>query len=492
MYTLDDYFHEQNMLALLEKRSARNALINDKKHLAEITALSAHPVVKYVLSLPVDDPTYPAILYHRVAETSAIEGTAEWDQESSQEVQERPPIRREYIQWCMPGHDADRPEEKGCGFIRASDGTTVYTACPEDYEHHIKAKKKHCWSLRCPVCMNDTALKKGIAVERQLLIYAKLIRKEGGDPGRIGHWVISPPQEMMKREMQYFEGYDRISRYIEDELGICGATAGYTVFHPWRQRTDRWELSPHYHCLLYGRIDTRRFLKENPGWIIKKVHARQQIRSIRHTVAYLMTHMGLGTVVNEPEDIDWDLAVLDRIMPIATPKSDFTDRDYEQLAEGRGRMVGDLSGIDWTEWTKDRLTRDMRVRYWGGAAYRNIVRVDNYRQYRIRKCQHCGALLRTYDGFGDSEGELVRYIQDNGIYAFARNRLRVKQFLVQWKSGLPDDMTLADLVAMMPQAVCTLELDIPRNDDPVMDGPFSQPDSYYEERQRKAFGAVSL
>ncbi len=483
MYTLDDYVREQNHIAFLEKRAVKHSLINEKKHLAEQTALSSHPVVKYVLSLPVEDPTYPATLYQGFADGPGVqEGDA----------QGRPPVRTEYIQWCMPGHDDLRPELKHCGFIRASDGTSVYTACPEDYEHHIKAKKKHCWSLRCPVCMNDTALKKAIAVERQLLMYATLTRKEGGDPGNLGHWVVSPPQDFIKDAMQSFGPYDQVCRYIEQELGICGAKAGYTVFHPWRQREDRWELSPHFHCLLYGRIDTRRFLRENPGWIIKKVHARQRIRSVRHTVAYLMTHMGLGTVVNEPEDVDWDYCALDTLIPMATERSDYTDRDLELLAEGRGRMTGDLSGIDWTEWTEDRLTRGLRVRYWGGASYRNIVRVDNYRQYRMRVCQHCGALLRTYDGFNDSEGEYVRYIQDNGIYAFARNRQRVREFFVQWKNGLPDGMTLADLAAMVPQAACTLELDIPRNDDPVMDGPFSQPDSYYEERQRRAFGAVSL
>ena len=425
-------------------------------------------------------------MYHGLAEDSAGDG------EQVQEGQERPPIRREYIQWCMPGHDTDRPIDKQCGFIRASDGTSVYTACPEDYEHHIKAKKKHCWSLRCPVCMNDTALKKAIAVERQLLVFDKLTRKEGNDPGKLGHWVISPPQEFMKTEMQYFEGYDRVCRYIEQELGECGAKAGYTVFHPWRQRTDRWELSPHFHCLLFGFIDTRRFLRDNPGWIIKKIHARQRIRSVRHTVAYLMTHMGLGTVVREPEDVEWDVCALDALIPISTPKSDYTDEDYLQLSEGRGRMTGDLSGIDWVEWTEDRLTRDLRVRYWGGASIRNIVRVDVYRQYRARICEHCGAYLRTYDGFSDKEGEPVLYIQDNGIYSFARNSQRVRDFLVMWKSRLPDGMTLADLAARIPQAVCTLELDIPRNNDPVMDGPFDRPDSYYEDRQRRAFGAVSL
>ena len=481
MTTLDDIRFDQQRIAYLERQTYRNAERMQKKALAEQTALSSHPVVKYVLSLPVEDPMYPAILYHRSADDNGQEG------------QGRPRLKREYIQWCMPGHDTERPKQRGCGFIRASDGSTVYTACPKDYEHHIKAKKKHCWSLRCPVCMNDTALKKGIAVERQLLVYAELSRKEGDDPGPVGHWVVSPPQEFMKDAMQSFPSYDNVCRYIESELVACGAKAGYTVFHPWRQREDRWQLSPHFHTLLYGRINTRRFLKDNPGWIIKKVHARQRIRSIRHTVAYLMTHMGLGTVVNEPEDIDWDLQVINHFDPILSPTGKYSEKDYEDLSAGRGRMAGDCSDIDWEEWTKDRMTRDLRVRYWGGASYKNIVRIDNYRQYKIRVCEECGAFLHTYDGFTDTKGDYVRYIQDNGIYSFARNKLRAKEFFIRYKDSFRNgDFTKADLAAQMPIAVCTLELDIPRNSDLVMPGPFDEPDAFFENRQRKAFGDVSL
>ena len=50
------------------------------------------------------------------------------------------------------------------------------------------------------------------------------------------------------------------------------------------------------------------------------------------------------------------------------------------------------------------------------------------------------------------------------------------------------DMTVIELVRMIPQAVSTLELDLPKNDDIVLDGPFDRPDEYYLRRQRIAFG----
>ena len=38
------------------------------------------------------------------------------------------PDYHEYIDWTFPGHNQNRPKEKGCGFIRSKDGGS-YTAC---------------------------------------------------------------------------------------------------------------------------------------------------------------------------------------------------------------------------------------------------------------------------------------------------------------------------------------------------------------------------
>ena len=75
-------------------------------------------------------------------------------------------IPTDFISWGIPAHDHKRQKERGCGFYHANDGTTIYSACPTDHHHHIKAKAMHCWSLACPKCMNDTALKKGVEVEQ--------------------------------------------------------------------------------------------------------------------------------------------------------------------------------------------------------------------------------------------------------------------------------------------------------------------------------------
>ena len=107
----------------------------------------------------------------------------------------------------MPAHDLRRPEDKKCGFIRSPSGSIAYTMCPDHPEHDLKGKRRHCWSLHCPSCMNDTALMHGVKIEASSS-YQKLCEKQSIDVGRIGHWVISSPQELAKCMMQTYEDFD--------------------------------------------------------------------------------------------------------------------------------------------------------------------------------------------------------------------------------------------------------------------------------------------
>ena len=74
--------------------------------------------------------------------------------------------------------------------------------------------------------------------------------------------VFSPPQELAKCMMQTYEVFDILQRYVDDTIPNLGGEAGVTVFHPWRQKEDFWELSPHFHVLCYGFLRTKRFLKD--------------------------------------------------------------------------------------------------------------------------------------------------------------------------------------------------------------------------------------
>ncbi len=116
--------------------------------------------------------------------------------------------------------------------------------------------------------------------------------------------------------------------------------------------------------------------------------------------------------------------------------------------------------------------------------------VGIHRQYKIRVCQECGEMLRTYEGADDPVGNYVRYIQDNPILSFAEHFEQVKTVYLRFKDDLKaESMSLSDYAAMIPFAVSTLELGLPSGRDLVMDGPFQEPDEYFLRRQKEAFTA---
>ncbi len=191
-------------------------------------------------------------------------------------------------------------------------------------------------------------------MEEQLNSYRILTEKQGGDPGPLGHWVVSPEQDHAKRAMQCIDTFNGLRKHMESDLRTVGAKAGVLVFHPWRQRSDVRELSPHFHSVLFGFLDTDRFREMNPRWIIKKVHAGEEIESIGQMTAYLMTHMGLGLVERDVTEEDYDLRFLNHMLPGLSEDSpsgkrmfSYTDEGLSDMVLGKGRMVGDVSGIDW-------------------------------------------------------------------------------------------------------------------------------------------------
>ncbi len=483
----------------------RAAMRAEKEHKAVQNAMQRHPVVQYVLNLPYEDPVYPANRYlvfsprenpqesglQGIQESQETYSTTPLDASSLHSIPNNAQTLGSTITWCMPGHDFNRPVRKGCGIIRASDGTAVYTQCDQDQEHHLKAKQKHCWSRHCPKCMNDTCIRDAVEVEKRFLACMALKSKEGNPIGWVSHFTVSPPQEFAKHTMQTYEDYNELSEYVGKMLIKHGAVAGYTVFHPWRQKSNRWELAPHFHVLLLGFIDTTSFRNDNPGWVIKKIHARERIRSIHMTVGYLLTHAGIPLVARQPEDVDWDLQVLNTLIPGLTSKgADYTEDDYSDKADNKGKMVGDLSKTDWVQWTINLILMKPRMRYWGLLSQKSIQKIDNIRQYKIRLCKECGTPLRVYQGMSDLDGDYVRYIQDNPVVCFARNASAVKAFILRYKSRLRDEndpLTLEDLVRMIPTAASSLEY-IQQNHDLVMSGPFDEPDSYFLKRQAKAIG----
>ncbi len=477
---------------------------SEQENLAIQNALSEHPVVYFVKNLPVESTMYPAIEYLTLAEQIGARDAQEaYDivhsgirdssgrylltSKTGENIAFRPVYRR-YIDWEMPAHDQGRAERRQCGFIVSDDGGYVYTACPSDIDHHNKAKRFHCWGLGCPMCMNDTAIRNGMKADKHFRYHEKIWEKSGIQIPPLGHWVVSPPQEWAKCMVQDKDDFDFLYQTVIDSLLRFGAVGGLTIFHPWRQfEQEEWRFSPHFHSLLYGFIDTDGFRRKFPGWVIKKVHAKEGVQSIRHTVAYLCTHQGLAVYEKDPDDIDWDLDFLDHMIPgIKSKDAQYSEKDYDNLAWDLGRMAGDISDIDWTEWTVERLSGVIRNRYWGMLSKGKLKTLGAIKRPKYRVCKECGQVLRVYDGCHDHMGEPAVYNQDIEVKVPAPSFKLVKREYDRLRDMMDKEgMDIVDFAKLVPCAASTLELDLPKNDDIPAEGPVEMPKTYFPKRQNK-------
>ena len=384
-----------------------------------------HPVIPYVRNLPFDDAFY------NPDDIPLCEFS-------------------ELLTWMPPGHDIERPIRLHCGPLRAKGSTgdsgRFYSACSNDKDHYIKGSCNHCWSCKCPVCLNDTCMRQGTKAELRFTEYRILCEKQGIDPGPLGHWVLSPDQDLIRRRMQSHEDFTKFRRKMQKDLVKVGAKAGLLVFHPWRMKDDHWENGPHFHGFIYGYLDTERFLDTHDGYVLKKVHSGVKIESIRLSLAYLFTHEGIGLYERNPTTDDYVNKVVNYYLPglqdperqedgTVVVRSRYTEQDYEDQVLGKGRMVGE-GIIDWFGMVKDSQFSQIRNNYFGDMANNILKRVHTESYRETKTCIHCGAELRKYAGVCDLCGESTSHIVENNVRAFSRDIDQVRPMVPDISDGL--------------------------------------------------------
>ena len=66
--------------------------------------------------------------------------------------------------------------------------------------------------------------------------------------------------------------------------------------------------------ILFGSIDTDRFRRMHPGWVIKKVNANEEIEFINHVAAYMMASVGFEIVERDVSEVYNDFRLLCRML----------------------------------------------------------------------------------------------------------------------------------------------------------------------------------
>ena len=462
---IDDYRYDAGNIRALREAEA----IAKVEDIAISAALMSHPITRYVRRCPAEDCSrYPALRGSDVSLAKEILG--------------RRPRRGETrkadrtdgfanMTWSLPGQDRSS-KSSHCGAFRSADTNRVpLKMCLADPHDFMKAVGSHCGSLRCHNCMNYAAMQAGVRIEDRIMTPIDIRGRKDDVWDTPKHWAISPPQDWMRSIAQRSDHFSGLVDDLVSLLPAYGFYCGVIVFHPWRLSDDssRWIFSPHFHAVGYGRfdnmglrrdlakVDLRLHLWDDDGqsssWVFNQIHAGEEMRSIRHTLGYIMTHVGLGSFHHE---VDWDEEVGDLLIPVesgtGTRRIARTISPILYGADWRqtGCYAEHLDEVDWLDWTEDRLTGQVPTyRMFGEVSKVRVV--DRYYERVVRTCPVCGERIGLFHSIKDHDPKPVEYKRNSTIRCMAEDLDTVRGYWASKGESFQDSgYTILDFARSVP------------------------------------------
>jgi len=404
-------------------------------------ALDSHPVTKFVKHLPIERIMYPATSGKHPSQNG-----------------ETP-----YLSWTLPMRDRTISKRLGCGLFEAKGQDMLFVACTQNKKDYAKSMCLHCWTLGCTNCGNSTAIRKGVDAESRILSLKDINIRKGRKAEDPRHWVISPPQEWAKKMLTLPNTFRELYQSVIDMAKKYGLHSGCIITHPWRLNGNsklkipptKWEVGPHFHIVGYGFVDTEGFREEAeslaPGetdedkkWVIKLIHPDKPIRSVRQTVAYLLTHAGLNSYMR----LDKDVNFCDLFGIYAQRNEEGEFKDIDELKMDRDDF--------WERWTMKKMKGYFHSLNYFGDIRTNVMRVyDTYKDQMVRECPECGAPMGIFNGIHDCNPEPAIYNKESKIYVQEEDYAFVKQVHEEHRIQLYfDGNTLLDFAMAVPQLSC--------------------------------------
>lgn len=431
MRRIEDYDSARDAMNIraLEEAQALSVIEN----IAVNNALMSHPITQYVRRCPFEDCSrYPAISGSYASLYKLITGRKNRTVSAvrTSDLCDGHPN----VVWSLPGQD-DRIKSSRCGVFRDSRGQLPMKMCMADPKDYLKAVGNHCGSLRCRSCMNYAAMNAGVRIEERILTPIDIEGRKSGFYDIPKHWAVSPPQEWMKMICQRSDSFIGLLDDLVRLLPLYGLYCGVIVFHPWRLSDDstEWVFSPHFHVVGFGdfrNMDLRRDLAvadakaggiwhddgKNRSWVFNQIHAGEEMRSIRHTLGYIMTHAGIGSYDHA---VDWDLAVEDILIPAVYKGSKVEAREidpiqYETDWRSTGFYGEHPEKVDWTAAVMDAVSSDFQsYRVFGKVS--KVRTLSDYSERVVRTCPVCGENIGLFQNFHDCQPEPVMYKRSSKI-----------------------------------------------------------------------------
>ena len=425
MKKIDDYDRDSSYIESIIEGEA----LSEIEDLAIGNALMTHPITRFVRSVPFQSTLYPAISDSSVSMYEMLSGNRLKGREKQLKNERKANQNggRPNLVWSLPGQE----KKDGCGVRRSDSGKMPIKMCEENPEDFIKAVSNHCGSIRCGSCMNYAAMMGGVRIEDRILSPNDLNGRMTGLYDKPKHWAISPPQEWMKKVMQRSDTFADLVDDLVKLLPLYGFDTGVLIFHPWRLSEDGklWEFSPHFHAVGFGMFNNMKLRSDlalldkslggiwndngkESSWVFNQIHAGEDIRSVRHTIGYILTHVGVGLF---DYDLDFYDSDFDLIMPCEAGRSQRIPKDiptfiYEQDWKSTGCYAEHLDEIDWTRRHMDKVVSQIQLyRIFGST---NKLRVFAVHEENVeRLCPVCGAKIGLYQGIKDPCPQPVMYNQ---------------------------------------------------------------------------------
>ncbi|MFA6728157.1 MAG: hypothetical protein WCS17_08090 [Prevotella sp.] len=492
---IDQIFDDEKMLSALYK-GADIARING---LAIETAMQSHPVTSYVRDLPFESyELYPA----KSGTYQSIIGLKKPKVRNSEKIDSGIPN----MFWTLPARDTKKLENGNCGVVSSIFCRDIpMNSCSLNKDHFSKAIGNHCWSMRCPVCMNSTVMKAGVKAEQKILAPGDLYERKTGTKLKIGHWQISPPQKWLQHIMQNSSDFMRFYDDLIEILKQNGIRGGAIVFHPWRlsdiyqtinhvqtgnfkeglpefllaenhidlkweyrNLEHYWRFGPHFHFIGYGHFtDTEEFRSsmakldkignwgedgQEETWVVKKIHPSEEIDSVRHTISYLLTHAGLGSYYYEN---NWDLDGEDLIIPSKVEGNSVKAKEepmsiHKSLDPNEQNYLEDYSNFDFVKWTEDRMYAQIpSIRYFGIVNDTRILGIFKEKKQNICPC--CGSVINMYRGVCDCSPEPSLFMRESKIRVSKTDYDFMSEYVTQHTEIAKNGLSLLDFAINVPQ-----------------------------------------
>lgn len=465
--SLYDYVVDKRNLESIERADRLFRSFSLLEQQAIQNALMAHPITGFVCSAEVESSMYPAIRSSYVSLSKNLVNSKIRTSERSADRTDHPNMI-----WNLPG----RRPGRYCGVFRSSYSSDVpIKMCIEYPEHFMKAVSGHCYSLSCKNCMNYAAMQYGVRIEDRVCTPPDIRSRISGKPEYAKHWAISPPQKWLKGVMQRSDHFSELVDDLCCLLPEYGFSGGCIVFHPWRLSKDGkvWKLSPHFHVVGYGRFRNMDFRSDltaldekmkiwnddgkEESWVFNQIHPNDPLRSVRHTIAYIMTHAGIGS-------FDFDADFCDAADKISIPIESGTGTLQRAKTITQGMIEGDgwrqckyyaehLDEIDWLEWTKKVTTSTLpSYRVFGDVTKIGTVAEVSDRVPRL--CPECGQTIGRFEGLSCTQYQPVMYVHRSPIRAFKHDIPRIRKVMEELRDqNINEGGTDLDLVKDV--AICS-------------------------------------